>query len=467
MKKVFALAIVVLLLAAMAAPMALAADDVVITPNATYNGGTVTMTANGVGDQITVFDMASIGFGTGVEYCFWFDHSGSFSFDKDVTLIFQGQPKFELKAGEVYQIAGDSYSETYVQLDDGNMLMIIDSDNPGNFAGLPASSPWSAFPATINGEKSEGSAPAAPAAPAGPGGGFGAPAGPGGFGAPSGPFVPGDPAPGIETGAPITVYITVSADGVLKVAAQPVQVTTYSVEAVIVAAHEQFYSEGLMGFNAGTNNSYGMYMIDKFWGIATTPYVIKNSAPLGSGANSEYISADTAPVAAGDNIIVVADTNGATPPVSLEYDKETQIVKVNQWALDFTTFQYTNAAVENVDIVDAETGAVLGTTNALGNARLSKIPACGVAAYPGVSAVAVSDNVTSFTPIQDKYTPPAHDYSIFGGPDGRSLLRILVIGLGLIIPLLIIVLFAYNRELRTAGVKYEDLRGDNEVTRRL
>ena len=165
--------------------------------------------------------------------------------------------------------------------------------------------------------------------------------------------------------------------------------------------------------------------------------------------------------------LYMADANGATPPISLEYDKETQIVKVNQWALDFTTFQYTNAAVENVDIVDAETGAVLGTTNALGNARLSKIPACGVAAYPGVSAVAVSDNVGSFTPIQDKYVPPAHDYSIFGGPDGRSLLRILVIGLGLIIPLLIIVLFAYNRELRTAGVKYEDLRGDNEVTRRL
>ena len=464
MKKVLALAIVVLLLAAMAAPMALAADDVVITPNATYNGETVTMTANGVDEQIAIFDLGSVGFGTGIEYGFWFEHSGSFSFDKDVTLIFQGQPKFELKAGEVYQIAGDNYSECYAQLDDGNMIAILDKDNPGNWASLPPASPMSAMPATINGERSEGAAPAAPAGPAG--GGFGAPAG-GGFGAPSGPFVPGDPAPGIETGAPITVYITVSADGVLKVAAQPIQVTTYSVEAVIVAAHEQFYSEGLMGFNAGTNNSYGMYMIDKFWGIATTPYVIKNSAPLGSGANAEYISADAAPVAPGDNIIVVADTNGATPPISLEYDKETQIVKVNQWALDFTTFQYTNAAVENVDIVDAETGAVLGTTNALGNARLSKMPACGVAAYPGVSAVAVSDNVTSFTPIQDKYTPPAHDYSIFGGPDGRSLLRILVIGLGLILPLLAVVLFAYNRELKTAGVKYEDLRGDREITRNL
>ena len=107
MKKVLALVIVVLLLTAMAAPMALAADDVVITPNATSNGETVTMTANGVGDQITVFDLGSIGFGTGIEYCLWFDHSGSFSFDKDVTLVFQGQPKAECAAGQVYNISED------------------------------------------------------------------------------------------------------------------------------------------------------------------------------------------------------------------------------------------------------------------------------------------------------------------------------------------------------------------------
>ena len=45
MKKVFALVIVVLLLAAMATPMALATDGVTIVPNATYHGETVTMTA--------------------------------------------------------------------------------------------------------------------------------------------------------------------------------------------------------------------------------------------------------------------------------------------------------------------------------------------------------------------------------------------------------------------------------------
>ena len=110
MKKVLALAIVVLLLTAMAAPMALAADGVTIVPNATYQGETVTMTANGVDEQIAIFDLASVGFGSGIEYGFWFDHSGSFSFDKTVSLIFQGPPTFELEAGTVYNRAADSYS---------------------------------------------------------------------------------------------------------------------------------------------------------------------------------------------------------------------------------------------------------------------------------------------------------------------------------------------------------------------
>ncbi len=466
MKKVLALVIVVLLLTAMAAPMALAADGVTIVPNATYQGETVTMTANGVDEQIAIFDLGSVGFGTGIEYGFWFEHSGSFSFDKDVTLIFQGQPKFELKAGEVYQIAGDNYSECYAQLDDGNMIAILDKDNPGNWASLPPASPMSAMPATINGERSEGAAPAAPAGPAG--GGFGAPAG-GGFGAPSGPFVPGDPAPGIETGAPITVYVSVSANGVEEIAAQPVEVTTYSVEAALVAAHEKYYSGGTTGFHAGTDNSYAMYMIDLIWGVATTPYVVLNTAPLGSGANSSWISADTAPVSAGDNIIVVADAAGVTPACSLEYEPESQIVKVNQWALDFTTFQYTSAAIENVDIIDAETGAVLGTTNALGNARLSKQPSCGVAMYQGVGAVRVDSSTNTFNCVKDKYVAPAHDYSIFGGPDGKSLLRILLIGVGLIVPLLIVVIFAYRKETQMRGIKYEDLRGElgREITHNL
>ena len=62
-----------------------AADAVTVTPNGTVGGETVTMTAIGLDDQIAVFDMSMFGM-NGINYGFWFDHSGCFCFDKDVTL---------------------------------------------------------------------------------------------------------------------------------------------------------------------------------------------------------------------------------------------------------------------------------------------------------------------------------------------------------------------------------------------
>lgn len=269
------------------------------------------------------------------------------------------------------------------------------------------------------------------------------------------------------SGDAITVYVSISANGVLQIAAQPVQVTTYTVEAALKEAHRLYCPQGESGFAAGIDPTYSMYMINTIWGVKTTPYVILNSAPLGSGVNSAYISADAAPVQEGNNIIVVADAAGITPAVSLVYEADTQIVKVAQWALDFTTFQYTNAALENVDILDAQTGEVVGTTNALGNARVNKVPACGVVCYKGVGAVSVSPDSGVFECIHDKYEAPARDYSLFGGEDGKSLRNILIIGLGLVIPLLIVVIYAQRKETKSGGVKYEDLTGDSEITRHM
>ena len=272
-----------------------------------------------------------------------------------------------------------------------------------------------------------------------------------------------------KSGAPITVYVSISANGVLEIASQPVQVSTYSVQEVLKEAHRQYCPQGEAGFADGINATYGMYMVSKVWGVETTPYIIKNSAPLGSMANSDYLTADTTPVAAGDNIIVVADAAGVAPACSLEYDPTSQLVKVQQWALDFTTFQYTPGAIEGIDIIDAETGAVLGTTNALGNARLTKQPTCGVVMYQGVGAVRVKDDVSKFDCVKEKYVAPAHDYSVFGGPDGRMLLRLLIIGLVMIVPLFIVVIFAHRKETRSGGIKYEDLRGElgKEITHKL
>ena len=242
--------------------------------------------------------------------------------------------------------------------------------------------------------------------------------------------------------------------------------TTYTVEEALKEAHRQYHPQGEAGFSAGIDATYFMYMINTCWGVKTTPYVILNDAPLGSGSNSAYISADTAPVKEGDNIIVVADSAGLVPPIALKID-DNGLIMVNQWALDFTTFQYTNAAIENADVIDAATGEVLGTTNALGNARLSKQPSCGVVAYQGVAAIRVTDDVSYFEPYGEAYVAPARDYSIFGGEDGKSLLRICIIGGGLALPLLIVVLFAHNKEVKSGGIKYADMRGHNEVTKKM
>ena len=133
------------ILTAVAAPDI--ADCVTVTPDAAYNGASLTMTAAGVGDLYTSFDLASIGYGTGIEYGFWFDKDGVVSFNQDATLYYQGSATdFTLKAGEFYSVAG--FGEHYLKLDDGNMLLLLETEAPGNFASLPGTVPYSDFPGT-------------------------------------------------------------------------------------------------------------------------------------------------------------------------------------------------------------------------------------------------------------------------------------------------------------------------------
>lgn len=499
MKKVLALVIVVLLLTAMAAPMALAAGDVTVTVSISVNGELKV-----AAEKVTTSDATVEGAIRAAHEAFCPDGADGYASGIDSTWnMFMIQkvwgvtntPYVILNSAPLGSGANAAYSfanETPIA-DGDNIIVIQDTtymvpvialtaEPDGSNIKLTATqwtldfATFTYKPAAYVGEiqdadgavlgttDAEGVLVVPATAKAVVPGAAAVPA--------DGSAVAAAPAEAPAAAVPasgdaITVYVSISADGVLKIASQPVQITTYTVEAALQAAHEAYCPQGAAGFSAGIDATYGMYMINTVWGVKTTPYVIKNSAPLGSGANSEYISADTTPVEAGDNIIVVADSMGLTPAVSLEYDAETQIVKVNQWALDFTTFKYTNAAVENVDVIDAKTGAVLGTTNALGNARLSKQPECGVVMYQGVSAVRTTDDVAPFDCLQDKYVAPAHDYSLFGGADGKSLRNILIVGLGLVIPLIIVVLYAQNKETKSGGIKYEDLRGDSEVTRNL
>ncbi len=126
-----------------------AAKCVTIQPDATFNGQPLTVTAAGVGDLITAFDLSSIGYGSAVMYGFWFEPDGVVSFSQDVTLLYQGNATdFTLKAGEFYSVEG--FSEHYIALDDGKSdILLLEYENPGNYASLPGDQPYSAFPGTV------------------------------------------------------------------------------------------------------------------------------------------------------------------------------------------------------------------------------------------------------------------------------------------------------------------------------
>ncbi len=264
------------------------------------------------------------------------------------------------------------------------------------------------------------------------------------------------PAAAAPTGADTTVYVTVSIDGVLQIAAQPVTTNVLTVDGALKAAHEKYYSGGAAGYHGG-NASFGC-MIDTIWGVQTTPYVIIGGAPLGSakGKYSDYMSVDQCPINEGDNIVVVLSAKGATMPVVSLSEGEDGYIIATSWSLDFTTFQYTEATYVEADVIDAETGDVLATTDAFGKFKIKKAPACGVVAITGLTAIPVGE-VQSFTAYDGVYVPPAHDYRVFGGKDGRLLLKIVIVALAFAIPLGIVVSYAQNKELKSKGVKYAEV----------
>ena len=205
MKKVISLVLAVMLVFSVCIFSTSAADKT-ITPSATIGGQTVTMTATGVQDSFTLFDIMTIFGSSGGPYTYaiWFDYGGTFSFDKDVTLSKTyyaadfstlGTDNKLIKAGEVVDVASGTYSDTMgstvawsefsVTMDDGNSWMIVYSGDPGNYATATPNTALSDFPGTVANysapapaapaeeapaadEGGEAPAPAAPAAPAAP-----------------------------------------------------------------------------------------------------------------------------------------------------------------------------------------------------------------------------------------------------------------------------------------------------------
>jgi hypothetical protein len=196
----------------------------------------------------------------------------------------------------------------------------------------------------------------------------------------------------------VTVYVSVSVDGELLVAAQPVTVTEMTVDAVIKAAHEEFYSGGISGYAAGIDPMWNMYLITKCWGITATPYVIVNNAPLGSDL-SVPATPDVAPVAANDNIIICTGSdmmNNPVQPISLKstLSDGSATVTATLWTLDFMTFMYSSAPLPNANVIDPTTGASLGTTDADGKITVT-VPDSGIIAIEGLAAINVNAIPTS------------------------------------------------------------------------
>jgi hypothetical protein len=201
----------------------------------------------------------------------------------------------------------------------------------------------------------------------------------------------GAPAPKSTSGSGITVYVSVSVDGQLLVAAKPVTITDMTIQGAMKAAHEAYYSAGKSGYTAGIDKTFNMYLVTKCWGIQGTPYVILNGAPLGATAPQ---TVDITPVAANDNVIICISSdpmNRPAKPVSLTatVSGNSASVTATSWTLNFSTFQYSSAPLANMNVIDPATGASLGTTDADGHITVT-VPGSGVVAIGGLAAIAVA-----------------------------------------------------------------------------
>ncbi len=202
----------------------------------------------------------------------------------------------------------------------------------------------------------------------------------------------------LAAGSGATVYVSVSVDGQLLVAAQPVSVTDMTVEAVIKAAHEEYYSGGLSGYTAGIDPMFNMYLVTQCWGVQATPYVILNNAPLGADPSIPP-TVDAAPVAANDNIIICTSNdpmNKPATPVSLTatLSGDSATVKATAWTLDFMTFTYSSEPFANANVIDPVTGTSLGTTDADGTITVT-VPESGIVAIDGLAAINVAAPVSA------------------------------------------------------------------------
>jgi len=190
-------------------------------------------------------------------------------------------------------------------------------------------------------------------------------------------------------------YISVSVDGKLLVAAQPVPYTeNMTVDKALKAAHAKYYSGGESGYAAGVDPTYNVFLINTCWGIKQIPFIILNDTPAPGPKITTF--ADVTPVAVNDNIIIcTATTQGAATPVSLTatISGNSATLTATSWIFNASNFTYTSAPLANANVIDPTTGASLGTTDDNGHITVT-IPASGVVAIEGLAAINVKASAT-------------------------------------------------------------------------
>jgi hypothetical protein len=167
-----------------------------------------------------------------------------------------------------------------------------------------------------------------------------------------------------------------------------------TVDAVIKAAHEAYYADGLNGYQADESQfGAGYYIINKCWGVKNIPCIIINEHP-----NSETVfqSVKAVKVKANDNIIICTVKSGGTlAPVSLKAvvsdGKVTITAKI--WTMNPANYTWSSKFHANANVVDS-TGAVLGTTDANGQITID-IPADGIVIIEGKAAINVTASATA------------------------------------------------------------------------
>ena len=195
---------------------------------------------------------------------------------------------------------------------------------------------------------------------------------------------PPPPPPEPEVGE--TVYISVSVNGELLVAAQPVKIADMTIEAALIAAHGKYYSGGLGGYTAGIDPTFGMYLITQCWGVQGTPVIIVNDRP-----NSEKTPepVNTTPVAANDNIIICIPSSAAAVSLTATVSDGSATVTATRWVFSMATFTYSHAPLADANVIDPVTGESLGTTGADGSITVT-VPESGIIAIEGLAAINVN-----------------------------------------------------------------------------